>query len=482
MNIADATPSGSCSGCGRVMAKAHRKYNGERFCATCYARLFKRRLCPACGSFARLPFEEIAICRRCESSRPCVRCGAAGRSVGLMTKYGPVCNACRPHFVVPKPCGECGKPSNRLSRVSRLELRVQVCPLCARRDFATCQGCRRHRLLAKAEDGRMLCKVCNSVGTVNCPDCGELMPAGRRNRCESCYWHAVHNKRVQLDQAALATSRCAELFAEFGAWLQGRVGGQRAALRIHRYLPFFIDIDQRWGEIPTYTALLAHCGAEGLRRFRLPMKWLAESHRMKVNTIEREADSEYRRISALLALMPAGTVGASALAAYQDRQQTKVEAGTLTIRSMRLALRPAASLLLAADASGHALPDQVSVDHFLRKAPGQLTALGGFIRFLNRHYALDLLAAADEQAAAARRRKNLEVKLIALAQSGDRSGCFLRKWVSIGLAYFHGLPSKLTRWIPSDAITIDADGYRVSINGQEYWLPRPDSVTRTAEE
>lgn len=480
MSIAGETPSTCCSGCGRVMEKAHRRYNAERFCATCYARLFKRRLCPACGCFARLPSDGVAICRKCESARPCVRCGESGRNVGLMTKYGPVCNACRPHFVVPKPCGECGKPSNRLSRVSRLGLKVQVCPLCARRDFATCQGCRRHRLLAKAEDGRMLCSACLSVGTVSCPACGELMPAGRGSKCEPCYWRGVHNKRVQLDQAAFASPRFAELFARFGAWLQGRAGGQRAALRIHRYLPFFVEIEQRWGEIPAYPILVEHFGAEGLRRVRLPMKWLIESHHINVCTVDREADSENRRVSALVASVPVGTVGANALAAYREKLQSKIKAGKLTIRSMRLALRPAASLLLAADASGHTLPDQITVDRLLRETPGQRSALSGFINFLNQKYALNLLAIVDEKFAATRRRRRLEATLISLAMTVDGSDSFLREWIGIGLVYFHGLPNTVSRLISNDAITTDADGYRVSIEGQEYWLPTPESVTGAA--
>lgn len=479
MRTAAAVPALHCSGCGRSMTKVHRKHNGERFCASCYARLFKRRLCSSCGGFARLPSGEGSICRKCESARPCVRCGASGRNVGMMTRYGPVCNACRPHFVDPKPCGECGKPSNRLSRVSRLGLDVQVCPICARRDFATCQSCRRHRLLAETRDGRLLCSPCISIGAVSCRDCGVQMPAGRGIRCESCYWRGLHSKRVQLDQAAFATPQFASLFAEYAAWLQGRIGWQRAALRIHRYLPFFIEIEQRWRDVPSYSVLLAHFGAEGLRHVRLPMTWFTETQCMEVNAVAREADSENRRIRALLGTMPVGTVGALVLTAYRDRLQAKVDAGKSSIRSMRLALRPAASLLIVSDSSGNTLPDQASVDRLLRKAPGQLAALSGFIRYLNKHYALGLVPVADEQEAALRRRRGLEVKLLAMARSSNGDDRFRREWIGIGLKYFHGLPAMLSRQVREDAVVIDSDGYRVSINGQEYWLPTPEHIVGT---
>lgn len=396
-----------------------------------------------------------------------------------MTRYGPVCNACRPHFVDPKPCGECGKPSNRLSRVSRLGLDVQVCPVCARRDFATCQSCRRHRILAESRDGRLLCSLCMSVGAVSCRDCGEQMPAGRGIRCESCYWRGLHSKRVQLDQAAFSTPHFATLFAEYAAWLQERIGWQRAALRIHRYLPFFIEIEQRWRDVPSYSVLLAHFGAEGLRHVRLPMTWFTEAQCMEVNAVAREADSENRRIRRLLGTMPAGTVGALALTAYRDLLQAKVDAGKSTSRSMRLALRPAVSLLLVADGSGNTLPNQASVDRLLRETPGQLAALIGFICYLNKHYALGLLPVVDEQHAAARRRQSLEAKLLALARGGSDGDSFRRKWVCIGLMYFHGLSKVPSGQVLSDAISIDADGYRISIRGQEYWLPTPESIAAT---
>jgi hypothetical protein len=306
------------------------------------------------------------------------------------------------------------------------------------------------------------------------------MPAGRGVRCEPCYWRGLHSKRVQLDQAAFATPRFAGLFAEYAAWLQERIGWQRASLRIHRYLPFFIEVEQRWCDVPSYSVLLSHFGAEGLRHVRLPMIWFTEAQCMEVNAVAREADSERRRISALVGAMPVGTVGALALTAYRDRLQAKVEAGKSTIRSMRLALRPAMSLLLIADGSGNTLPDQASVDRLLRETPGQLAALSGFIRFLNNRYALCLFPVVDKQHAAARRRKVLEVKLLALARSGDSDESFRRKWIGIGLIYFHGLSTVLSRQVLSDAISIDADGYRISINGQEYWLPTPESIAATA--
>ena len=111
-----------CSECRRHGVRIVRVHRGERFCQTCYKRLFKRRLCPQCGNFARLPrFEQNAVCLTCENARPCVRCGKTDVRVGMRTPYGPACIACTPYFKPPEPCERCGTPSRWLSRREELE-------------------------------------------------------------------------------------------------------------------------------------------------------------------------------------------------------------------------------------------------------------------------------------------------------------------------------------------------------------------------
>lgn len=396
-----------------------------------------------------------------------------------MTDYGPVCGACRPHFVVPRPCAECAKPSKRLTRVSRLGLDVQVCPQCARRDFSTCSECRRHRLLSKSDDGRLLCKACLTLGTIACLSCESLMPAGRGKECEICYWRGVHLKRVKLDQAAFVSQRFAALFAEFGTWLERHAGPQRAALAVHRYLSFFTDIEKRWGDIPAYPLLLEHFGAEGLRRVRLPMKWLRECRQVTVDAAAREQDSESRRIRALVAAVPVGTVCAKTLLAYKMELEAKSAVGKSSIRSVRLALRPAVSLFQYSDLTGHTLPDQAALDRYLRDSPGQFAALGGFIRFLNRRHNLHLHAFVDKKRVIEGRRKKLEALLWTLTREADESREFLRNWISTSLMYFHNLPLSVARDIDTSMVRAESGGYFILFAKREYWIPRWESLTRT---
>ena len=83
-----------CFGCGRQIERAHKVYKQEHYCGTCYAREFKPKPCPQCGELARLPARHPdAICSNCQKRQPCVRCGKVDYQIGLLSEYGPVCNA-----------------------------------------------------------------------------------------------------------------------------------------------------------------------------------------------------------------------------------------------------------------------------------------------------------------------------------------------------------------------------------------------------
>lgn len=460
-----------CDECGRDMAEAHRVYHGVRYCATCYARIFKHRLCPKCGELARLPKDRPdAVCRHCELAKPCVRCGKTDYAIGLVTAYGPVCNACAPHFREPEPCDACGRMSRRLSRVKRLGGGQRLCPRCAHTDYGTCQACRRYRMLVDAGDGRRLCHECAEHGEVPCPSCGKPMPAGRGKLCEACYWAETCRKRIGMDMAAFSVAAMRDTFGEFGRWLEAEVGAHKAALTVHRYLPFFIEIETRWKRIPTYSQLLEHFSAEGLRRVRLPMRWLGETHGIEPDAEAREADSERRRIKALSRTVPAGSRAAKAFASYQSVLMSKLDAGRTSLRSVRLALRPAASLLIATDPSGKTLPDQRAIDRYLLSTPGQSAAVTGFARFLSRDGASALAVRVDSKKV--QRRRALEREIMRMAKHPEEGEVFQRRWIAAGIAYFHGITVGRQK-LAGAVVAHDADGLQVEIDGSRYFLPAP---------
>lgn len=464
-----------CDECGRGITKVHRIHQGRKFCAACYKRVFKYRLCPKCGNRARLPKDDSkAVCLKCQVSKPCARCGRTDYAVSKITPYGPVCGSCAHHFREPEPCEECGKMSTLLTRVTRLGAEKRLCPKCARVDHGTCAACRRYRLLHDATDGRKLCQVCLQGGEIPCPVCNKPMPAGRGKQCEDCYWTETLRKRVRIDQAALSTPAMAEAFGQFGEWLLAEVGSNKAAITLHRYLTFFQEVDQQWGAIPEYQKLLECFGAEGLRRVRIVVRWMTCSGRLVVDTEAREADSERRRIQVLIASMPPESIAARALAGYRERLMERVIAGKSTLRSVRLALRPASSVLLASDAEGARLPDQAVMDRYLLESPGQKAAVTGFANYLVEEWGVTMVPRVDARKASVARRKRLEKEIRALMREGGDADDedFQMRWLSVALSYFHGLPRSVGAKADGSMVSKQDDGsLTINWNGQAYWVP-----------
>lgn len=470
-----------CDECGRGVVKICRIHKEHRYCATCYARVFKRRICPKCGNFARLPKNDPeAVCLKCQRNRPCARCGKVEYKIGRITPYGPVCNACAPHFREPEPCELCGRPSLWLSRVTRLDHVYRVCPRCARTDLGTCVACRRHRRLQESPDGRLLCKACLEKGEVSCPKCGEPMPAGYGKQCPRCYWLGLLEKRIRIDCAAFSTPPMVAHFEAFGQWLGRKVGEKKAALTIHRYLQFFMDIEKQWKAIPGFSTLLAHFGTLSLRRVLLPMRWMEECGLVAPVSSAKEEDSDRRRIEVILERFPKGSREATILVGYHKAMVESLKEGKTTLRSIRLGLSPATALLLKAREMKCMTPEQKALDAYLDKTPGQRAAVSGFVRYLrNIHGAEIALPKVDTIKAERNRRRKLELEMLQLMSEGGEGEEFRRRWLSVALAYFHGLPKKVGRMVSSKDIVLDDSGMSVIVDGSSYWIPKPRTQERT---
>jgi hypothetical protein len=257
-------------------------------------------------------------------------------------------------------------------------------------------------------------------------------------------------------------------FAEFGAWLLQQAGPRPAALRIHRYLPFFLEMERSWGAIPSYPALVEHFGVEGLRRFRLATRWLEEEKGVLKKPRPALEDAEKRQVETLLAAFPTSTVAGRCLQGYKVYLMERVENRKTSLRSVRLAMRPAVSLLAAADPQGGRLPDQAALERYLLRAPGQRMALTGFLVFLRYSYGLNLRPVVDAEGAARLRRRELEKELIRLAAGHAPSDP--ETWVRLALEYFHGL--RLSRKALRKAVLREEDGgLCVKWEGVSYWIP-----------
>jgi hypothetical protein len=276
-----------------------------------------------------------------------------------------------------------------------------------------------------------------------------------------------------MDQAAFAHPEFARDFDAFGEWLLTETGAQKAALRVHRYLPFFLEIEKTWAFIPAYNALLEHFGAENLRRARVPMRWLRQAKNIEANPTRQAEDSNRRRIEALLASNPAGSVADLALKGYYTKLLTKAAVGSTSTLSIRLALRPAASLLQQATSAGRTLPTQADLDQYLLQTPGQKAAITGFTNYLNEIHGLGLVPKVDLKKTRLYRRRALEKQLIHMTTYPKTDAAFLRKWVTTGLDFFHEIKVRGAK----RQVVIDENdgGLQVTLAGKIYWLPKWDS-------
>lgn len=304
------------------------------------------------------------------------------------------------------------------------------------------------------------------------------MPAGRGKICEACAWRRTLLKRIDIDKAAFASPHMAHVFESFGGWLSHHAGAQRAALTIHRYLAFFMEIERAWGVLPTYAQLLERFGAEGLRRVRTVMHWLSDVHGIETDPQLREIDSERRRIRAILDAPPKGSRASQVLLAYCGHLGGPDQNALSSLRSTRMALRPAADLLLDAAQNGNELPRQVHLDRYLKQHLGQRAAVTGFVHFLNAAYACSMELRLDKARAKARRHKLLAAELMHLAASAVTLDDNLQRWIQLGLEYFHGVKVTRAQIQAATHSSVGEDGLEVKLNDHVYWLPhvaRPQS-------
>lgn len=449
------------------MSKAKKIHQENRFCEACYARLFKRQLCPACNNFARLPlFDPSAVCRTCEVKKPCVRCHRSGLKIGRLTAQGPACVSCAHYFRKPQPCERCATPSTRLVRIQVGDHLLRCCPACqSSLTTACCSACRRPRVIVSAE-GPALCKKCFELGEVPCPSCNRQMPAGLGNACMTCVWESSFEVRRGRLLSAVEDERLCTAMGGFTLWLRTRRGAHFAALNMQRYQPFLQALYEQWASLPSYAELVAHFGAETLRRSRLVVNWLADSGALVVDSEARENTSDQRRINQSLQYFPEG-IAREALQAYgQDLIGRSVK-----LRTVRMALSSAQRLLQLCDEAGQALPKQHMLRLLLRTRPGLHASICGFVRFLNRHYGLGLDARFDRRWLAKAARCVAEVKLAELYATAE-GNMTAQEWIRAAMAYFHRIKLPLSLLLHfEERAQGDQPGFTVKFGGEEYWVP-----------
>ncbi|MEQ5803374.1 hypothetical protein [Halomonas sp. H10-9-1] len=320
------------------------------------------------------------------------------------------------------------------------------------------------------EEEKKLCHICNEHGEIICSSCGNTMPAGRGDACEACYWEKTYRKRLKINQAAFTLPGMGQVFREFGEWLMCALGPKKAALKINHHLAFFLDMEATWRQVPSYAQLLNHFGAEGLRRVRLPMRWLHEIKGVVPDVQAKRLHSDKRRVhECLIALPPTSRVG-KALHGYWEQLESRIRNGKTSYSSARLALRAAASLLRNTDPEGNRLPTQRDVDGYLNATPGQAATLTGFMNFLNRQHGTTLKPVIDTSRANKQRKEKLAQSIMRMAKHPEKDEAWRWGWVTLSLEYFHSRKFS-KKDIQQQKIEVHNDGLSVTLEGMRYWLP-----------
>lgn len=302
------------------------------------------------------------------------------------------------------------------------------------------------------------------------------MPAGRGNQCATCYYANLAAKRTAIDCAAFEGQALAVHFQAFGDWLKETRGPKKAAQGIHRFLPFFLEIERQWGAVPEHSQLVAHFGASGLRKVLLAMRWMEEAGLVVPDAKAKTDDSDLRRIRATLDRFAPGTPARTLLTSYHRLLVERNRSGRTSIHSARLALSAAGGLLDAARELEPPVPTQETLDAYLSRAPGQRAALSGFIAHLRKSRDLPLrIPPRDAQAARRKRRRKLREQLLELMRS--RNGvCETARtsdaqWIAVALAYFHDVPTKVANQAATRPPAADDGGLSIRIQDQLYWIP-----------
>ncbi|MCE1175946.1 MAG: hypothetical protein LWW76_02365 [Burkholderiales bacterium] len=346
-----------------------------------------------------------------------------------------------------------------------------VCDKCFFSYRATCSSCGRHRKLTQAEDGKHYCKLCSEKGTHNCKQCSQIMPAGYGSVCQNCYYENLFNKRVVTCLAGLNNKFYSDLFLEFSVWLKNDVGTHKAAITLNKSFPFFYFLNLNFpNKVPSYNELIVHHGEINMRINSFPISFLCETQRMRITHKEKDAAANRRTIEKMLASKTGIPALDKLIFDYYQHLMKKLANNKTTLRSIRLAMSPAIAFVEKVAASGKMEVEQIALNQYLAKKPGQYSALIGFVLFCNGR-GLKVEMPNKATLSQVNNRAEFERLLIQHIKKGDDLLTNI-KFRIVALAYFHGVSPHLSKSIVKQGTVFkSSDGISIDINGVIYLIP-----------
>ncbi|HEY5893908.1 MAG TPA: hypothetical protein VIT91_11810 [Chthoniobacterales bacterium] len=201
------------------------------------------------------------------------------------------------------------------------------------------------------------------------------------------------------------------------------------------------------------------------------MRWLTETGLIGIDPKAREEHSDRKRIEATLKRLGNGTAERRILDGYFDKLKINLERGETSIRSIRLALTPAAALCQAGLKMGIVPPDQNVLGRYLAKTPGQRAALSGFVGYLKEMYEIEINLPRPTSRAGRSGQLTREQELLKLLKDSDNE-LNQQSLLEVALRYFHGMPKKTAKRASLvDISKVEDDGVELVLEGKSYWLP-----------
>jgi hypothetical protein len=192
-------------------------------------------------------------------------------------------------------------------------------------------------------------------------------------------------------------------------------------------------------------------------------------------------DSDQRRVAATLEKFKTGTSQRAILDEYYVHLLTGQKKGKTTLRSIRLAMTPAAALMLHSSIKAVCPPDQKMLEAYLSKTPGQRAAVSGFVGYLRDSHKVSITLTPANDKAKKAKKKRLEGEFLLLLAENDQSEGGRLKLLAVAMAYFHGVAQKdvTMEVLESVAAEVDGDGFVVTLAKAKYWLAMAFSTLKS---
>jgi len=338
-----------------------------------------------------------------------------------------------------------------VSRYNELIHNNEICVSCYQKQTRkTCTACRRFRKVIETSKG-LLCKKCHQLGEVDCPCCGNKMPAGQGRRCLDCYWNSRLERETTINMYLFKSDRIKRSYKDFITWFVERSNNKNVVLEHLKFVLFFKTCDELWQQIPSYENLIQEFKPEGMRHYLTILRWLIDTEQIIIDLKVKDEVAEQERLLKLLGKFD--TLPAS-IESYYKFLNEKLALKKTSLKSIRLALQPAVDIYIDMSINPQQLPLQTHLDAYLKQKRGQFNAIYGFVSHINRTYESNLNCKRIDPAILRKeKRRKLEAKLIMLNEILLPTEEDNITWILTSLEYFHNL--KLSKKIFRSLSIID---------------------------